>query len=248
MTLRTIIRTDRAIAMSSTQQLTLDVTCPPSLADQTFVEAPVNAKARQLLFHWRDDLKTSECQGILLSGPSASGKTFLLSEVFRDQPAIWISADRLEAVLAQPFSAPLLIVDNADYAADPILLTRLIDNCREQGVSFVLAGTGKPENWAIAQDTPLKDLLTRLSALPLAVIESPDQELMKRVLLTWMQARQLKLSEDLADYIADHLKRSFAALTIFTERLDAEALERNKSINRSLVQSVLEALGEHTLS
>ncbi len=234
--------------MPSTQQLTLDVTCAPSLAEQAFVEAPVNASARQLLTHWRQDLKPGESQGILLTGPSASGKTFLLSEVFRDQPAIWISADRLEAVLAQPISALLVIVDNADYVGDPILLTRLIDNCREQGVSFVIAGAGKLESWAVTEDTPLKDLLTRLSALPLAVLESPDQELMKRVLLSWMQARQLKLSEDLADYIADHLKRSFAALTIFTERLDAEALERNKSINRSLVQSVLEALGEHTLS
>ncbi|MCI5048548.1 MAG: hypothetical protein MRY59_13690 [Aquisalinus sp.] len=241
-------RTDRTIAMPSTQQLTLDVTCAPSLAEQAFVEGPVNASARQLLTHWRQDLKPGASQGILLTGPSASGKTFLLSEVFRDQPAIWISADRLEAMLAQPISALLVIVDNAEYVGDPILLTRLIDNCREQGVSFVIAGTGKPESWAATEDTPLKDLLTRLSALPLAVLESPDQELMKRVLLSWMQARQLKLSEDLADYIADHLKRSFAALTIFTERLDAEALERNKSINRSLVQSVLEALGEHTLS
>ncbi|WP_306253023.1 hypothetical protein [Parvularcula sp. IMCC14364] len=238
----------QAVVSTSGQQLTLDVACNPPLTDQVFIEAPVNVSAKRLLTRWREDLASDGSQGILLAGPPASGKSFLLTQVFRDQPALWISADQLEKTLARNITHTLLIVDNAEYAGDPLLLTRLIDVCRERSVSFVIAGSGKPEQWAQTPTGTIKDLVTRLTALPVAMLDSPDQELMKRVLLNWMAARQLKLSDDLADHISNRLKRSFSALTIFTERLDAEALERNKSIDRPLIQTVLSALKEHTLS
>ena len=214
----------------------------------TFRFSAANERARQLLDIWAETIQEELGQGIIISGPEASGKSHLTKWMAYRLDALVFSATELEHFLAEPADAQVVILDDVERS-EPELLMRFIDVCRSSKTSFILCGQGKLQSWTIRQNgEELRDLMTRLASMPEAPLDSPDEELMARVLIDWYEAKQLKLSEELAQNAVKGLKRSFASLAILAEQLDAEALQRQKSIDKTLIQAVKANLPDHILS
>ncbi len=211
--------------------------------------APSNEKARALLDIWSENMVEEPGQGIIITGPPASGKTYTVSWMAHRSEALIVTAHDLPEFLVNPPDRSVIFLDDVDQISEPELIVRFIDVCRGSGKGFLICGNDRPESWAQREDgSILQDLLTRLAALPEAQLDSPDEELMARVLVDWFEARQITLKPELANVAVSGLKRSFLSLAAFAEQLDQEALHRQKAIDRALILAVQEKLTEHILS
>jgi chromosomal replication initiation ATPase DnaA len=82
-------------------------------------------------------------------------------------------------------------------------------------------------------------LASRLKALPVVMLASPDDALLRAVLVKLFADRQLVVDESLITYLATRIERSFAAARAVVDRLDREALRQKRPVTRSLAVELL---------
>src|SRR5262249_38203504 len=75
------------------------------------------------------------------------------------------------------------------------------------------------------------DLPPRLTAVPGAELQAPDEVLLARVLLKLFADRQLKLPEALIDYLIPRMRRSFADAERIVVLIDQLALQQKRNIS-----------------
>jgi chromosomal replication initiation ATPase DnaA len=92
-----------------------------------------------------------------------------------------------------------------------------------------------PTLWTIG----IRDLASRLKALPAVAISAPDDSLLRAVLVKLFTDRQLAVDESLVTYVLTRIERSFAAAQAIAARLDEEALRRKRPLTRTLAAEIL---------
>jgi chromosomal replication initiation ATPase DnaA len=65
-------------------------------------------------------------------------------------------------------------------------------------------------------------------------LEPPDDTLLRAVIVKLCADRQLGVDEGVVSYLTSRIERSFAAARAAVERLDREALEQKRPVNRAL--------------
>jgi chromosomal replication initiation ATPase DnaA len=106
--------------------------------------------------------------------------------------------------------------------------------------AFVLITT--PQNLSAAEFS-LKDLASRLRAVPVVNLEAPDDRLLRAVLVKLFSDRQLAVDESLISFLLTRIERSFSAARSAVERLDGEALRRARPVNRALASELYKETG-----
>ena len=215
------------------RQLGLDLGTATVFDRANFYVSDANAPALALLEawpHWPDF-------ALLLCGPTGSGKSHL-ARIWADiaNADIIEARDLAHTSVAAVASHGALVVENAEMigAGEPELF-HLLNLMRERKGWLLLTAATMPDHWHLA--TP--DLLSRLRLAPSLAIQSPNDELVRRVLLKNFADRQLVVDAGVVDYIVMRMERSFAAARILAQRLDAEALSRGTPVNRAIVAAVL---------
>jgi chromosomal replication initiation ATPase DnaA len=85
----------------------------------------------------------------------------------------------------------------------------------------------------------IRDLASRLKALPVVTLAPPDEALLRAVLVKLFTDRQLTVDESLIGYLATRIERSFAAARAVVAALDEEAMRRQRPFTRALAAEVL---------
>ena len=85
----------------------------------------------------------------------------------------------------------------------------------------------------------LRDLRSRLRAVPVITLTPPDDNLFRALLVKFCADRQLSIDESVVNYLATRIERSFAAARRVVERLDAEALRLGRPVTRALAVELL---------
>jgi chromosomal replication initiation ATPase DnaA len=101
-----------------------------------------------------------------------------------------------------------------------------------------MTGTSAPVHWPAA----VPDLHSRLTALPGAELQLPDEALIARVLLKLFADRQLKHPEALIDYVVPRLQRSFADAERIVVLIDKLALQQKRNISVKIGVKALQLL------
>ncbi|MBB3035545.1 P-loop NTPase family protein [Alteriqipengyuania lutimaris] len=131
-------------------------------------------------------------------------------------------------------------IDPAD-AMDETALFHRWNRAQEQGTPLLLIPEGGHEGegpW----DITLPDLRSRLgAALPLE-IGSPDDEMMRDLIVSHAERRGLVIGEDALTYVVPRMTRSFDAAERFVATLDRLALERQSRPTRNLCRDALESM------
>jgi len=73
-----------------------------------------------------------------------------------------------------------------------------------------------------------------------AVIDPPDDMLLKAVILKHFMDHQIAVSSQVQTYIATHTDRSFAAIARTVHALDALSLRTGRKITRAMATQVLQ--------
>jgi chromosomal replication initiation ATPase DnaA len=173
-------------------------------------------------------------------GPNGSGKSHLATVWQQKAIAqlIEASALRKESVPAAISSKALVIENLSTRPLDEAALFHLLNLAREEGTS-VLFTTTQPVA-ALALKVP--DLVSRLGALPVAVIAPPDDSLLRGVLVKHFTDRQIAVDEALVSYLLARMPRSLDMARQVVAAIDAAALEQKTEVTRAFAGKVLARL------
>jgi len=219
--------------VSSPRQLTLALNHGESFAREDFLEGPSNAAALTLITHWPD----WPAAAVALVGPEGAGKSHLAAIWAAETGARFIAARALEEVdlPAALATGALVIEDLAEGRFDERALFHLINLAREQEAYLLMTTRSALSGFVLS----LRDLASRLRAVPVVTLERPDDALLRAVIVKLLTDRQLAVDESLVGYVAPRIERSFAAARAVIARLDDEALRRQRPLTRALAAEVL---------
>jgi chromosomal replication initiation ATPase DnaA len=210
------------------RQLAFALPHAESLSRDDFLEGPSNAAAVALVDGWPDWPNPI----MLLAGPEGSGKSHLAAVWAEVAGARSISAHNLTpaAVPGALATGALVVEDLNPSAFDERALFHLLNLAREDE-AFVLITARLPP---VAMEVDLRDLRSRLRAVPVVTLQSPDDQLFRALIVKFCADRQLSVDEAIVSYLATRVERSFAAARRSVERLDAEALRLGRPVTRAL--------------
>jgi chromosomal replication initiation ATPase DnaA len=218
---------------TSPRQLALALGHAESFAREDFLGGPSNAAALALIESWPD----WPGQTVVLVGPEGSGKSHLAAIWAAEAGARFLAARSLaEAHLPAALATGALVVEDiAAGAFEERALFHLINLAREEQAYLLLTGRNSPAGWS----TGLRDLGSRLKALPVVAMAAPDDVLLRAVLVKLFADRQLDVDEGLVSFVVNRIERSFAAARTVVALLDREAMRQQRPLTRTLAAGLL---------
>jgi chromosomal replication initiation ATPase DnaA len=199
-----------------------------SLARDDFLEGPANEAAVALIDAWPEWPN----RVMWLTGPEGSGKSHLA--------AIWAEAAGARSTTAHALTAAnvpaalatgaLVLEDLRPAAFDERALFHLLNLAREEQ-AFVLITARVPPS---ALEIELRDLRSRLRAIPVVSLGEPDDLLFRALIVKFCADRQLAVDEAVVGYVATRIERSYSAARRAVEHLDREALRLGRPVTRAL--------------
>ncbi len=216
------------MSTTSPRQLALALSHMESFAREDFLAGPSNEAALKLIDRWPD----WPDRGLVLVGPEGAGKSHLAAIWAQLAGARLVAARALGAVdlPAALVTGALVVEDLAAGGFDEYALFHLLNLMREQAAWLLITARQAPA----AQDIGLRDLQSRLVALPTAKLGAPDEALLRAVIVKLFTDRQLAVDENVVDYLVTHVERSVPAARAAVERLDREALRLKRPVTRAL--------------
>jgi chromosomal replication initiation ATPase DnaA len=215
------------------RQLALALPHAESLTRDNFLEGPANAAGLALIDSWPD----WPSRIMLLVGPEGSGKSHLA--------AIWAEQSGARSISAHALTAPavpgalatgaLVVEDLKPSDLDERALFHLMNLAREDE-AFVLLTARVPPS---AVQVELRDLRSRLRAVPTVSLLPPDDALFRALIVKSCADRQLAVDEAVVSYLATRIERSYAAVRQAVELLDSEALRLGRPVTRALAAELL---------
>lgn len=221
---------------SPPRQLALALDHAEKLSREDFLPGPPNEAALTMIERWPD----WPAHALAVTGPEGSGKSHLAS--------IWAALAGARVVSARALQTPMLpdalatgalvLEDCVPGSLDERALFHLLNLVREQDGYLLLTARAVPASWPVL----LPDLASRLRAVPVAPVSMPDDVLLRAVMVKQFADRQLAVDESLVAYLLARVDRSFAAVQAAVQRLDREALQRKRPVNRTLAAELFREL------
>jgi len=215
------------------RQLAFALPHAESLTRDNFLEGPANAAGLVLIDSWPEWPNRI----MLLVGPEGSGKSHLAAIWAEQAGARSTTAHALTAAAVPGALATgaLVVEDLRSSDFDDRALFHLMNLAREDG-AFVLVTAREPPS---AFQIELRDLRSRLRAIPAVSLLPPDDQLFRALIVKFCADRQLAVDETVVSYLATRIERSYAAARQAVERLDAEALRLGRPVSRALAAELL---------
>lgn len=222
------------------EQLVLDLPHRPALALEDFLVSASNEAAVALVDGWPQ----WTARAAIVAGPPGSGKSHLTNVWRLKSGAESLQATQLsdEAVASLEQHTALAIEDLDRGIGNERVLFHLLNLVREKGYALLATSAIPPGEMAI----DLPDLRSRLRALPLVHIETPDDAILKAVLVKLFSDRQLTVEPHVVNHLALHMERSFEAAQRLVKKCDQLALSRQRRVTRGLAAEALAAMADQS--
>jgi chromosomal replication initiation ATPase DnaA len=203
------------------------------LTRDDFLEGPANEAGLALIDSWPDWPNRI----MLLVGPQGSGKSHLASiwaelSGARSTSAYALTADAVPGALA---TGALVVDDLKPQGFDERALFHLL-NLARQDEAYVLMTARIPPS---AFEVELRDLRSRLRAVPVVTLLPPDDLLLRALIVKFCADRQLVVDESVVSYLTSRIERSYTAARQAVELLDTEALRLRRPVTRALAAELL---------
>ena len=204
-----------------------------SLTRDNFLEGPANEAALALIEAWPE----WPSRTMWLAGPDGAGKSHLAA-IWADTSGARITAAHALAASNVPASlatGALVVEDLRAGDFDERALFHLLNLAREDAAFVLITAREVPT----ALEIELKDLRSRLRALPVVSVLPPDDQLFRALIVKLCADRQLAVDEAVVTYLANRIERSYAAARETVALLDREALRLGRPVNRALAAEIL---------
>ncbi|MGA7808835.1 chromosomal replication initiator DnaA [Bradyrhizobium sp.] len=215
------------------RQLAFALPHAESLTRDNFLEGPANAAGAALVDAWPE----WPSPVMLLVGPEGSGKSHLAAIWAEQSGARCTSAHNLTTadVPAELATGALVVEDFRSGDVDERALFHLLNLAREDQAYVLITARVPPS----ALQIELRDLRSRLRALPVVSLQPPDDQLFRALIVKFCADRQLGIDESVVSYLATRIERSYAAARQAVALLDTEALRLGRPVTRALAAELL---------
>ena len=212
----------------SPRQLVLALDHAVSFAREDFLAGPSNAAALTLIDRWPD--WPAQVMGLI--GPEGSGKSHLAAIWAKTAGARVLAAKLLtQTDLPAAFATGALVVEDLEPAGlDERALFHLLNLAREEDAYVLLTARAPLAGFPVS----LRDLHSRLRALPSVALAPPDDVLLRSLIVKLAADRQLTVDEALVNFLVNRIERSFAGARAALARLDEEAMRQHRPVTRAL--------------
>lgn len=207
------------------QQLPLDLAFRPALGMADFVIAPGNRDAVAWIDRWPD----WPSHALAIHGPTGSGKSHLAHVWQARSNAVFLNAPPADDA-ALPRA---IVLDGPRWDETPLF--HLHNRLREDGGHLLIVSETPPARWPVA----LRDLASRLAAIPAVALDAPDDDLLVAVMAKQFADRGLEVNEDVLRYVAARVERSFATAAEMVTRIDRAALAQQRKVSLTMVRGLL---------
>jgi chromosomal replication initiation ATPase DnaA len=129
----------------------------------------------------------------------------------------------------------LVVEDLNPSEFDERALFHLMNLAREEQAFVLMTARLRPA----ALQIDLRDLRSRLRAVPVVTLLPPDDQLFRALVVKFCADRQLNVDETVVSYLANRIERSSAAIRAAIELLDSEALRLRRPVTRALAAELL---------
>jgi chromosomal replication initiation ATPase DnaA len=215
------------------RQLAFALPHAESLTRDNFLEGPANAAGLALIDAWPE----WPARTMWLAGPEGSGKSHLA--------AIWADEAGARATTAHTLSpadvpaalatGALVVEDLKPASVDERAMFHLLNLAREEQAYVLITSRLLPSAFEIE----LRDLRSRLRALPAVSLQEPDDHLFRALIVKFCADRQLSVDESVVGYLVTRIDRSYSAARTAVELLDREGLRLGRPVTRALAAEVL---------
>jgi chromosomal replication initiation ATPase DnaA len=224
--------------IANPSQLVLELPHREAHGAEDFLVSRSNAAAVALVDGW----PSWPHPAAVVVGPEGSGKSHLANVWRLRSGASTLDAATLSDEAVAMSGTCALIVEDIDRGiGEERVLFHLLNLAREQRLAMLLTSRSAPGDIEIG----LPDLRSRLRALPFARIETPDEALLRSVLVKQFSDRQLTVEPHVIAYLALHMERSMVAARQVVAAADRLALSRQRKVTRALAAEALAGLGPH---
>jgi chromosomal replication initiation ATPase DnaA len=215
------------------RQLAFALPHAESLTRDNFLEGPANAAGLALVDSWPDWPNRI----MLLVGPEGSGKSHLAAIWAEESGARSTSAHALTAAAVPGALATgaLVVEDLKSSDIDERALFHLMNLAREDEAYVLITARAPPSGFPVE----LRDLRSRLRAVPVVSLLTPDDQLFRALIVKFCADRQMAVDETVVSYLTTRIERSYAAVRQAVELLDAEALRLGRPVTRALAAELL---------
>ncbi len=220
------------MAMASTQMV-MPFASATSYHAEDFIRGDANAHALALMERWPDWPYSL----VVLHGPKGSGKTHLSHVFAKRTNAQFIAPIRIGQLPADQLLAGhhAWVIDGVQGVKSEDALAQLINHARARGDYVLMTADAPPSQLKFE----LKDLTSRLTALPEVALGEPDDALLMGVLAKAFADRQLRVGPDILHYAVARLERSFEAAQRFAQQVDDASLASGRGVTLPLIRGVL---------
>ena len=215
------------------RQLAFALPHAESLTRYNFLEGPANQAGLALIESWPDWPNRI----MLLVGPEGSGKSHLAA-IWAEQagarsiPAHALTPNAVPGALA---TGALVVEDLKPGDFDERAMFHLINLAREDEASILMTARIAPSAFQVE----LRDLRSRLRAVPTVPLLAPDDQLFRSLIVKFCTDRQLSIDEAVVSYLTSRIERSYAAARQAVDLLDTEALRLGRPVTRALAAELL---------
>jgi chromosomal replication initiation ATPase DnaA len=214
------------------RQQRLSLAQPGAQTFESFVRGPSNADAWAALRAW----PTWHGGVLALVGPEGSGKTHLARAWAQQAGAAVLDRAAPDLTPGRP-----ALVEDVDRGVPDEALFHLINLAAQPGGGLLLTARIAPARWPAA----LPDLRSRLNALMVAEIETPDDSVLEGVLRRFFRERNIRPPEEVYPYLLRRISRSTVDAREIVRRLDEAGDVEFKPVTRVLARQVLEGDNEN---
>lgn len=214
----------------SSQQLFIDFKTDKNLEfnESDFILCEENNKAFSLLtkFFSQNKSDTNIIKSIILKGDKYCGKTHLFKIFSKQFDVTNIDLTELSNINFADFfkSNQFYILEDIDKISDQKLLFHII-NCANENNSFLAMSAQSLNNFS------LKDLDSRIKNIIKVEIENLKSDSMKLFIVNILSRKQLKISNNIVDFIVKNSDRNFEKIFFLIEKIENYCFEYKKSPN-----------------
>lgn len=225
-----------ARAKAEPEQLVLALPHRPAQEAEDFLVSRSNAAAVDLVDGWPG----WPLPAALVVGPAGAGKSHL-ANVWRLRSGAELrpAAALDETAVAAFEERRALVVEDIDRGVgSEQVLFHLLNLAREKAGSILLTSRAAPGEIEIG----LPDLRSRLRAIPPVLIATPDEDLIRSVLVKLFSDRQLAVEPHVVSHLARHMDRSMEVAMRVVAACDRLSLAMQRKVTRAVAATALAAV------
>lgn len=204
-------------------QLTIPFKFVPEFHLDDFILCQCNIDSHKAIYNndlWPD-------KRLLIIGKSGSGKTHLVN--------IWAKLNDAEVLdpasgVAPSFSKALALENIDEFDAHKLF--HYLNHAHQHGLSVLMTAR-------VLKQYSLPDLNSRVNSCYKTIIKEPSISLLKVILMKHFYDRQLKVNQDVLDYIVVRMERSFSYVKILVSQLDRASAEERRNLTIPFVRKII---------